>query len=199
MQIKRVTPLMLRCAGAGNSSYPNGLLEAQTATYVEMMHQVILQLRSGTLYPQRRWSTVVFAGFSIGGIVANSLAEKYPSDVDVIVLLGISWDLLWIYPAFLAGLQDAARNIDPARWGALPAFYQTHATLATREVACFYGAYDRGALEADFANRDFDTLGAAVTFTFHLVAAPIFSGPVFMGIGESESCILLFPPTLRPA
>ena len=177
---------MQRCTGAGNSSFPNGLLEAQTATYVEVVHQVILQLRAGMVYPQRQWNKVVFVGFSIGGIVANSLAEKYTSDVDVIVLLGISWDLLWIYPAFLGGLQDAARNIDPVRWGALPSFYQTHAALATREVACFYGAYDRGALEADFAYRDFDTLGAAVTFTFHLVAAPLFSGPVFIGIGESE-------------
>lgn len=187
---------MLRCAGAGNSSFPNGLLETQTATYVEAMHQVILQLRAGTLDPQRQWSNVIFVGFSIGGIVANSLAEKYPSDVDIIVLLGISWDLLWIYPAFLAGLQDAARNIDPVRWGALPSFYQTHATLATREVACFYGAFDRGALEADFANRDFDSLGAAVTFTFHLVAAPVFSGPVFMGIGESECASTLAEPYL---
>jgi pimeloyl-ACP methyl ester carboxylesterase len=156
------------------------------------MHQVIVQLRAGTLFTERQWNKIVFAGFSIGGIVANSLAERYPSDVDAIVLLGISWELLWIYPAFLAGLQDAARNIDPVRWGALPSFYQTHATLATREVACFYGAFDRGALEADFAYRDFDTLGAAVTFTYHLVVAPAFSGPVFLGIGESECASALF-------
>jgi len=32
--------------------------------------------------------------------------------------------------------------------------------------------------------RDFDTLGAAITFTYHLVKAPEYKGPVFLGIGD---------------
>lgn len=150
------------------------------------MHQVVQKIREGA-HVGRIFKQIAFVGFSIGGIVANGLADKYPQDVDVFVLIGISWDLTWIYPAFLAGLQASARTIEPQRWGHLEAYYQTQPTLAAREVACFYGDYDKEALETDFATRDFDTLGAAITFTYHLVAAPDFTGPVFLGIGESKA------------
>lgn len=180
------SPDFCSCKGAGNSSFPNGLMEAQTETSVQAMHQVVQNIREG-MYVERKFKQIAFVGFSIGGILANGLADKYPHDVDVYVLIGISWDLTWIYPAFLAGLQVSARTIDPERWGHLEAYYQTQPTLAAREVACFYGDYDKEALETDFATRDFDTLGTALTFTYHLVAAPNFTGPVFLGIGESKA------------
>ena len=160
-------------------------MEAQTETNVQVMHQVVQKIRAGT-YVDRVFKQVAFVGFSIGGIIANGIADKYPQDVDVFGFIGISWDLTWIYPAFLAGLQSSARTIDPERWGSLEPYYQTQPTLAAREVACFYGDYDKEALETDFATRDFDTLGAAITFTYHLIAAPDFTGPVFLGIGESK-------------
>jgi pimeloyl-ACP methyl ester carboxylesterase len=130
------------------------------------MHEVIQKLRAGQ-YVDRVFQQIVFVGFSIGGIVANGIADKYPEDVSAFVLIGISWDLTWIYPAFLAGLQTSARAIDPEKWGHLEPYYQTQPTLAAREVACFFGEYDHDALVVDFATRDFDTLGAAVTFTYH--------------------------------
>lgn len=34
--------------------------------------------------------------------------------------------------------------------------------------------------------RDFDSLGAAITFVYHLVEAPQYTGPVFLGIGDRE-------------
>ena len=153
---------------------------------MQAMHEVIRLIRGGQ-YVGRQFKQIAFVGFSIGGIIANGLADKYPHDVDVYVLIGISWDLTWIYPAFLAGLQTSARTIDPDRWGHLEPYYQTQPTIEAREVACFYGEYEKDALAADFATRDFDTLGAAITFTYHLVDAPHFTGPVFLGIGESKT------------
>ena len=152
---------------------------------MQVVHEVIQKLRAGQ-YVDRVFQQIVLVGFSIGGIVANGIADKYPEDVSAFVLIGISWDLTWIYPAFLAGLQSSASTIDPERWGHLNPLYQTQPTLATREVACFFGEYDHDALVADFATRDFDTLGAAITFTYHLVEAPEFAGPVFLGIGKSK-------------
>lgn len=171
--------------GAGNSSHPGALLETQTETYVQTVHQVIQKARSTELLG-RQFSQIALVGFSIGGILANGIADKYPDDVDVLILLGITWDLAWIYPAFLAGLQTSASAVDAGKWGHLEPLYQTQPTLAAREVACFFGDYDVGALVMDYETRDLDTLGAAVTFTYHLVTAPAYKGPVFLGIGAND-------------
>lgn len=179
-------------AGVGNSSFPDGLRESQTQVYVETVHQVIQQLRDGKVAGVK-WRKIALVGFSIGGIVANSLSAQYPSDLNAIVLHGISWDTTWVYPAFLSGLQSPAARIDPGRWGSIPPQYQTQSTREAREASIFYGSFDRGILEADFYYRDFASLGAAMTFTYHLVDAPEYRGPVFLGIGESKfdkSCLI---------
>lgn len=35
--------------------------------------------------------------------------------------------------------------------------------------------------------RDLDSLGAAITFTYHLVESSKYAGPVFLGIGDGRS------------
>ncbi|KAL8989051.1 MAG: hypothetical protein Q9169_008447, partial [Polycauliona sp. 2 TL-2023] len=168
--------------GSGNSTFPDGLREAQTQVYVESIHQVIQQLRQGKIQGMQ-WDKIVMVGFSIGAIVANSLSAQYPDDVTAILLHGVSWDTTWVYPAFLSGLQQSAAQIDPDKWGDVPPQYQTQPTRQTREATVFYGDYDAGILDPDFSLRDFDSIGAAVTFTQHLVHAPEYTGPVFLGIG----------------
>ncbi|KAI6092186.1 Alpha/Beta hydrolase protein [Hypoxylon rubiginosum] len=178
--------LAVDLVGNGNSTFPDGLLEAQTQMYVATVHDLIQKLRNGEV-GGKSWEKIVLVGFSIGAITANSLAQQYPEDVDAIVLHGISWDLTWIYPAFLSGLQAPAQQIDPDKWGSIPPTYQTQSSREGRLVACFAGSYDPDIVEYDWQTRDFDTLGAAVTFTYHLVEAPEYKGPVFLGIGDQDS------------
>ncbi|TGJ75889.1 hypothetical protein E0Z10_g10944 [Xylaria hypoxylon] len=159
--------LTVDLVGNGNSTFPDGFAQAK------------LVAGGG----QR----VVLVGFSIGAITANSLAEQYPSDVDAIILHGITWDATWIYPALLSGLQAPAQQVDPEKWGHLQPTYQTQSTREGRLVACFAGSYDARIAEYDWQTRDFDTLGAAITFTYHLVNAPEYIGPVFLGIGNQDS------------
>lgn len=172
--------------GNGNSTFPDGLLEAQTQTYVETTHDLIGQIRNGAI-GGKKWKKIVLVGFSIGAIVANSVAQQYPEDLDGIVFHGISWDPSWIYPAFLSGLQAPAQQIDPEKWGHIQPYYQTQSSREGRKVACFAGAYDEEILEYDWNTRDFDSLGAAMTFVYHLVDAPQYKGPVFLGIGDRDS------------
>ncbi|KAI1381059.1 Alpha/Beta hydrolase protein [Hypoxylon crocopeplum] len=178
--------LAVDLVGNGNSTFPDGLLEAQTQMYVATMHDLIQKIRKGEV-GGRAWDKIVLVGFSIGAITANSLALQYPNDVDGIVLHGISWDATWIYPAFLSGLQGPAQQIDPDKWGGLQPTYQTQSSREGRLVACFAGSYDPDIVEYDWQTRDFDTLGAAITFTYHLVEAPEFKGPIFLGIGDRDS------------
>lgn len=158
----------------------------QTELFVQNTHQVIQAIRTEDLLGQS-FPHISLVGFSIGAIVANAVADKYPEDADSLVLLGITWDMTWLYPAFLAGLQTTASVLDAERWGHLDPFYQTQPTLESREVACFFGEFDQEAADLDYATRDLDTLGMAITFTFHLVTAQEFEGPVFLGIGDHDS------------
>jgi len=142
--------LAIDLPGNGNSTFPDALLESQTQTYVESVHQVIRKMRTTDEVGGRQWDKIVFVGFSIGAIAANSLAAQHPEDSDAIVLHGISWDPSWIYPAFLAGLQAPAQQVDPEKWGHLEPFYQTQSTREGRLAACFAGEYDPGAVELDW-------------------------------------------------
>ncbi|KAI1132519.1 Alpha/Beta hydrolase protein [Nemania abortiva] len=178
--------LAIDLIGSGNSTFPDGLFEVQTQMYVETVHHLVQKLRKGEV-ADRTWDKIVLIGFSIGGMMGTSLAQQYPNDFDALVLHAISWDISWIYPAFLSGLQAPAQQVDPEKWGHIPLTYQTQSTRDGRRVACFAGSYEEGAVEYDWQMRDFDTLGAAITFTFHLVEAPEYDGPVFLGLGDQDS------------
>lgn len=177
--------LAIDLLGSGNSSHPPGFLEAQTETLLQTVHQVLGRLRSGDILGEPV-EKIALVGHSLGGMIGVGLADKYPEDVDVLVLLGVAWNKALVYPAFMAGLQSAARVQRPEAWGDYDDFYQTQSTPASREAANFAGEYEQGALELDFETRDLDTLGIAISFASQLVRAPKFTAPVFLGIGGND-------------
>lgn len=158
-------------------------MEAQVQAHVVTAHKLIERLKSGVL-GSKRWKHIVAAGFSIGGATLNSLADQYPEDTEAIVLCGFTHNALWLYPGFLAGLQAPAKQINPGEWGDIPSTYQSTSTLQSRAVACYYGKYDHEQLVFDFENRDFDSLGAAITLGLHMLEAPEYKGHVFIGNGD---------------
>jgi len=117
--------------------------------YVETTHDLIRQLHNGDV-GGKKWEKIALVGFSIGAITANSLAQQYPTDLDTIILHGISWDDSWIYPAFLSGLQAPAQQVDPEKWGHIAPFYQTQSTIEGRRAACFGGSYEEEMLHYDW-------------------------------------------------
>lgn len=141
--------LAIDLIGSGNSTFPDGLFEVQTQMYVETVHDLIQKLRKGEI-GGRAWDKIVYVGFSIGGMMATSLTQQYPDDVDALVLHAITWDTSWIYPAFLSGLQAPAHQVDPEKWGHIPPTYQTQSTREGRLVACFAGSYERDIVEHDW-------------------------------------------------
>lgn len=171
--------------GAGNSSKPDGLLEAQCQTYVETIHQIVEMLRGGQI-GGKKFDKVITIGFSLGSVSLVSLAKQYPADADALVLHGFSWNAATLYQGFFAGLQEAAALVDPQKWGYLPSTYTTQSTPASREATVFYGNFDPGIVPVDFALRDFDTLGASITIPSHSLYVGEYTGPVFLGNGNGK-------------
>lgn len=172
--------------GAGNSSKPDGLLEAQCQTYVESIHQIVEMLRAGQI-GGKAFDKVITIGFSLGSVSLVSLAKQYPADADALVLHGFSWNAATLYQGFFAGFQVAASIVDPVKWGYLPTTYTTQSTPASREATVFYGNYDRGIVPLDYELRDFDTLGASITIPSHSLMVEEYKGPVFLGNGDGKS------------
>ena len=108
-----------------------------------------------------------------------------------------------MYPAFLYQFQASANLVDPVRWGHLPPTYTTQYTPASRKAALFAGNFDEGVLPIDYAHRDLDTLGGAVTLSWHSVLADNYKAPVFLGIGDRKyilhDLMHLFLPWLQPS
>ncbi|KAI1262344.1 hydrolase [Xylariaceae sp. FL1019] len=185
MNLNGFATLAVDLVGAGKSTHPDGLLEAQIEVFVQTLHDIIQQLRTTTLLG-KTFSQIAYVGFSVGAIVGNGIADRYPNDVDMLLFLGITWMKDYIYPVFMAGGQTAAAKVNPRKWGKLEEYYQTQPSILGREMSLYSGDYETGALEMDHAMRDTDTLGAAVAFPFHLVTATNYTGPVFLGIGEND-------------
>lgn len=187
--------------GAGNSSKPDGMLEAQCQTFVETIHQIVEMLRGGKI-GGKKFDKVIAIGFSLGAVSLVSHAKQYPADSDALVLHGFSWNAGTLYPSFFAGFQEAAALVEPQKWGYLPHVYTTQATAASRAATVFYGDFDPGIVPVDFELlRDLTTVGAAITIPSHSVYVEEYTGPVFLGNGDGKLPSLLismFRPSNTP-
>ena len=171
--------------GAGNSSKPDGLLEAHCQVYVETIHQIVQKLRAGDI-GGKKFDKVITIGFSVGAVALVSFAKQYPTDADALVLHGFSWNSATLYQGFFAGLQLPAAQVDPQKWGSLPLSYTTQSTPASRAASVFYGNFDPGIVSVDYALRDTDTLGASISIPAHTVYVEEYTGPVFLGNGNGK-------------
>ncbi|KAF4837055.1 hypothetical protein CGCTS75_v001476 [Colletotrichum tropicale] len=76
--------------GTGLSEHPDPLLEVQNPASVEVLHQLVTMLRSGSFGPQ--FSKVIGVGHSIGSKATEAVISKYASDFDAIIHTGYAYE-----------------------------------------------------------------------------------------------------------
>ncbi|KAI4121438.1 MAG: hypothetical protein LQ338_006359 [Usnochroma carphineum] len=172
--------------GCGESDHPDGLFEVQTQGIVESNRYLASLLKSGRI-GGIAYKNVAYVGFSIGSVAGVSLAAQYPSAVEAIILHGYSWNVKNLYPGYLAGLQAPVNTLEKPQWKNISSLYQSQSTPEARQAVVFYGDFDPKIVAVDFELRDMDALGLALSFGYHLVAAPQYKGPVFLGDGNQDS------------
>ena len=143
------------------------------------------------------YKNVALVGFSIGAVAAVSQAAQYPESVEALILHGFSWDLTNLYPGYLTGLQAPANSLEKPEWRNLSSLYLSQSTPQSRQAVVFYGDFDPAVVPVDFKIRDIDATGLALSFGYHLVTAPKFTGAVFIGNGNRKSSAA-FPGTRPP-
>ena len=186
------TPIVFRSVtlqqdniGCGESDHPDGLFEVQTQGIVEGNRQIANLLKTGQIGGQA-YNKVAYTGFSIGAVAGVSLASQYPDAIDAVILHGYSWVVKNLYPGYLAGLQAPVNGLEKPEWRNISSLYQSQSTPQARQAVVFYGDYDPNILPVDFDLRDMDALGLALSFGYHLIPAPNYTGPVFIGDGNRK-------------
>lgn len=157
----------------------------QTEAIVQAARYLVGLIKAGKI-GGIAYRKVAYIGFSIGSVAGVSLSAQYPEAVDAMILHGYSWDVTNLYPGYLAGLQAPVNTLERPEWKKYSSYYQSQSTPASRQAVVFYGDFDPAILPVDFALRDMDALGLALSFGYHLVSAPEFTGPVFIGDGNRK-------------
>ncbi|KAI4172208.1 MAG: hypothetical protein LQ346_008640, partial [Caloplaca aetnensis] len=77
--------------GTGLSDHPDPLQTVQLPLQVELAHQIVQKLRTGSMSGRQfRVSKVVGVGHSLGGALTQAVAAKYPKDFDALIIQGTS-------------------------------------------------------------------------------------------------------------
>jgi len=105
--------------GTGLSAHPDPIQTVQSYLELEIAHQLIQSLRSGSIGGQS-FSKVAAVGHSFGAIQSVGLASKYPKDLDAIILQGFTTDASAIGITLADWNSAIANQNQPSRFGSLP-------------------------------------------------------------------------------
>ncbi|KAH7058921.1 Alpha/Beta hydrolase protein [Macrophomina phaseolina] len=184
--------------GNGLSDHPDPLLVVQKPAHVEVAHQVTQALRAGAV-GGRAFSKIAYVGHSYGSLIGNTLAARYPDDIDAFILTGFTSALKQaIAGVVVSPLGAPAALVEPARFGNLSLGYMA---MSNEEGArgVFYtnsaDEWDASVVYRDWLSRGTYTLGEAISTLFVNDVADGFDKPVLVLTGHKDQifCGLALP------
>jgi pimeloyl-ACP methyl ester carboxylesterase len=170
--------------GTGLSDHPDPLQTVQWGLQVEVAHELITLLRTGSL-SGLTFKHVVGVGHSLGSFQTNGVTTRHPNDLDAAVLTGFSPDTSGSSIA-LAGvdLTIAAQN-QPFRFSDLPGSYLTSNSIGATQYYFFRApGFDPAMLR--FAEATKQTVTFAELFTSSATVSSNFTGPITVVNGEND-------------
>lgn len=156
--------------GCGSSSKPDGRMQVQTATQVDIARAITQQARLGLLPGvNKTYNTTVHVGHSYGSIITTGLVSLYPNITQGIVLTGYSINSTWL-PQTIASWNPKSINADaPTRFGNttntyLNNTYLTWSDIYNNQLAFFkFPYYNESILTAGEAAKQPVTYGEIIT------------------------------------
>lgn len=173
--------------GTGLSDHPDGTNVLQMPLQIEVAHELIQLLRTGSLSKQTSsFKKIIGVGHSVGSIVSNGITGRYPTDFDAVVLTGFSSSM----PGGAVALSGIDLNIaalaDPARFAGLGYDYATSGSIAAVEFFFFKAPnFDPKLLDMSQALKQTLSVGELLTET-PLAVSSNFTAPVFVVNGEND-------------
>lgn len=174
--------------GAGASSKANPITEVQQPLQQAILHDITTKLRDGQLPFAPEVDKVIFVGHSLGSVVGNGIATKYPADFDSMIMTGYSNTLLQPVPGLLLAAAIPAQLQDPAKLGSLPPGYLAFDSVG--KVNSHYaeeGSCSPALAKYDFAHQDTVTVGQIITAFSDLQRADQYKGDVLVLTGANDA------------
>ncbi|BFZ57360.1 hypothetical protein PYCC9005_004412 [Savitreella phatthalungensis] len=177
--------------GCGNSSFPDGRNQVQTATHIEVVRSVVQAASNGSLVGQTRsYNRTVLVGHSYGSIISNGFVNRYPSLVSGIVLTGFSANATWVPQTFAGFNPKIAAQNQPSRFNTstrrLPSSYLVWSDIYNNQLDFFhYPYFQQDVLQLAESRKQPVTMGELVTLGQGTVQTN-FTGPVAVNTGNRD-------------
>ena len=113
--------------GVATSDHPDPIQVVQSYTDVEILHEIVVPLRTGKV-GCGTFKHLIGFGHSYGSIVEIAQTAKYLEDVDAIVLIGFINNLVDLPVTVIANNLAIAHLNNPHKFGGLPNGYIVHDT-----------------------------------------------------------------------
>ncbi|KAL9611516.1 MAG: hypothetical protein Q9167_003841 [Letrouitia subvulpina] len=179
--------------GTGRSDHPDPINKVQAPYQVELIHDLITQLRSNTKLPiPTAWKKVVWVGHSFGSILGTQMSANHPGNVDAYIQTGIAIPTPDenALPGELADVYLQASIYDPIRFP--PAIYSPGYLVATSKEGrrnTFYSRplvdFNPALYDTDFKVKDTLSLGEALTQNFYNSTS--YANPVYILTGQQDA------------
>ena len=180
--------------GNGASSHPDPIYDVQLPLQMETIHTLITHLKTGLNTSIPIPSTLILVAHSSGSILAASLAQTYPHDIDVLILTGYpaggsnnkggipSYHLL---PAALSAPSRFPLDLNPG--------YLLMNSGINRTSAFYYkGHYDPEIPRLDYLTEGPQPIGEGLNLG--PATQPAFKGKVLVVTGQKDPAICGFTP-----
>jgi len=176
--------------GNDDSDHPDPLNVVQSSMQIQILHQIMLRLRAGSLPPiSRSYKKIIMATHSYGSILGRSLSTIYPDGgADAYILTGASNNLTGIEAAIETFHAQAASAVDPTRFSDLAPGYVAITPQGFRDtVYSFDGDFDPKMLSWDISLPHNFAVGeiAGISGT----KPSNFTGPVMVITGRYDQIV----------
>ncbi|KXS96420.1 hypothetical protein AC578_3003 [Pseudocercospora eumusae] len=161
---------------------------------VALYHALVEQIKSGPLSGSsplpRTFQHLAFVGLSYGSVIGNLIAQAHPEDFEELILTGFSKSVLPSLPGVAAQGAKPAKDVDPERFGNLPAGYLASPVEQTRTNS-FFGDpaivdFEPENAHLFFTRKDVVSTGQFVSTYVDIVEAPMYRGRVLVLTGEQD-------------
>ncbi|KAK4495388.1 hypothetical protein PRZ48_013719 [Zasmidium cellare] len=175
---------------------PNGLLVCQVPFNAETLHGVIEAARAGQI-GGRQFQKIIWVGHSEGSLIGDSLAQRYPDDVDIYIQTGwIPFLIIGGFGLIAAGGYIPAVLADTVKFaGVTDLTYLAGTNKGGVEGNFYAGPYSHQVADYAFANRGTVTTGEFLTVFLGELPAPGYKGPLLAMNGERDQAFCARLPT----